>query len=108
MEWGRSVFKRATAPSYNAFLKDNQLHLILNSGKNLKDKEDGRTKVSKGFFESTALYDFAYSENGEVDYNKIQDNKGANFYMPAYGTLKNENFIMINTRGSEKSLMILK
>ena len=108
LEWGRSVFKKANTPSYNAFLKENQLHVILNSGKNLKDKEDGRVKVSKGIFESSALYDFAYSENGEVTYTKIQDNKGANFYQPAYGAYKNDQFIMINTRGSEKSLMILK
>ncbi|WP_158974452.1 hypothetical protein [Cellulophaga sp. L1A9] len=108
LEWGRSIFKRSTSPSYNAFLKGNQLHVILNSGKNLKDKIDGRTKVSKRLFESTALYDISFAQNGEVEYNKIQDNKGVNFYLPSGGTIKNETFIMMNARGTEKSLMLLK
>lgn len=108
INWGRSIFKRATSPSYNAFLKDDQLHVLLNSGKNLSEKSDGRTKVSKGFFESTALYDFTYSVDGEVTYNKIQDNKGNNYYMPFYGTFNADVFIMVSDGVRKKQFMILQ
>ncbi|MGC1473501.1 MAG: hypothetical protein WA775_12985 [Psychroserpens sp.] len=108
LEWGRSVFKRANVPSYNAFLKNDQLHIILNSGKNLTEKSDGRTKVSKGWFESSSLYDFEYSVNGEVSYNKIQDNSGNEFYLPFYGTYNNDKFIMMSSGRRKKTFMILE
>ena len=69
-------------------MKNGELHVILNSGKNLTEKTDGRTKASKGWFESSALYDFVYSATGEVSYDKIQDNKGNTFYAPFYGTFE--------------------
>ncbi|WP_040278459.1 hypothetical protein [Psychroserpens damuponensis] len=102
LDWGRSIFKRSTAPSYNAFMKNGELHVILNSGKNLKEKKDGRTKASTGWFESSSLYDFVYSASGEVSYDKIQDNKGNTFYTPFYGTFENEKFIMMSNRRSKK------
>jgi hypothetical protein len=108
ISWGRSVFKRANTPSYNAFLKNNELHIILNSGKNLTEKNDGRTKVSKGLFESSALYDFIYSANGDVKYNKIQDNSGKNFYTPYFGTYNNGKFILISDGGRKKQFMLLE
>ncbi|XLS30592.1 hypothetical protein ACJD0Z_07135 [Flavobacteriaceae bacterium M23B6Z8] len=108
LDWGRSIFKRSGTPSYNAFLKGNDLHVILNSGKNLSFKDDGRTKVSKGIFESTALYDFVYTEDGEVSYNKIQDNSGNTFYIPFYGTYENDTFIMTSDGKKKKQFMILK
>lgn len=108
LEWGRSVFKKATLPSYNAFIKNDELHVILNSGKNLTEKSDGRTKVSKGFFESTSLYDFVYSKEGEVSYDKIQDNKDNTDYVPFYGTFENNTFIMASDGRKKKQFMILK
>ena len=108
INWGRSIFKRSTTPSYNAFLKDDRLHVILNSGKNLTEKSDGRTKVSKGWFESSALYDFTYSVDGKVDYNKIQDNKGNTYYLPYYGTYNLDKFIMMSDGGRKKQFMILQ
>jgi hypothetical protein len=105
--WGRSIFKKANAPSYNAFFKDDQLHVLLNSGKNLKEKSDGRTKVKKGFLESTALYDINFKNNGEVSYDKIQDNKGNNFYHPYYGTYNAGKFILMSW-GRNKQFMMLE
>ena len=108
LSWGRSIFKRATSPSYNAFIKDDKLHVILNSGKNLSEKEDGRTKASKGWFESTALFDFVYTADGEVSYDKIQDNKGKTMYIPFYGTFENDSFIMMSDGRTKKQFMILQ
>ncbi|MGG8496404.1 hypothetical protein ACQY1Q_08310 [Tenacibaculum sp. TC6] len=108
LAWGRSIFKRATSPSYNAFLKDDQLHIILNSGKNLTKKNDGRIKVSRGWFESTSLYDIEYSSNGDVSYNKIQDNKNKEFYFPFFGTYDGNKFIMMSSNKSKKRFMILE
>lgn len=109
LEWGRSIFKRATAPSYNAFLKEGKLHVILNSGKNLSEKDDGRVKVSKGWLESTALYDIVFENNGEVSYDKIQDNKGKTSYTPFYGIYNNNRFITISkVGGGKKQFLILE
>lgn len=106
--WGRSIFKREFYPSYNAFLKDNKLHVILNSGKNLTEKSDGRTKVSQGFFESSSLYDFTFQPDGKVDYNKIQDNKGNTDYLPFYGTYNLGTFIMMSDGRRKKQFMKLQ
>ena len=107
LEWGRSIYKRATSPSYNAFVKDDKLHVLLNSGKNLLEKKDGRTKVSKGWFESSSLYDIVYDNLGEVTYSKIQDNKGKTYYLPYYGTWQNDTFIMMSSGRKRKQFMIL-
>jgi hypothetical protein len=108
LDWGRSIFKKANMPSYNAFLKDNKLHVILNSGKNLTEKSDGRTKVSKGILESSSLYDIVFNTDGEVIYNKVQDNKGNTYYTPFRGTYKNSKFVMMSDPKSKKQFMILE
>ncbi len=108
LEWARSIFKRDQVPSYNAFIKNDELHVILNSGKNLTEKEDGRVKVSKGLFESSSLYDIVFSDSGDVSYNKIQDNKGNTFYMPYFGVYNGERFITISRSGGKKQFLILE
>ncbi|WP_299258589.1 hypothetical protein [uncultured Aquimarina sp.] len=108
LDWASSIFKRAHTHSYNAFIKGDELHVILNSGENLKEKKDGRIKASKGFFESTALYDFEYSKEGEVSYNKIQNNRANTLYLPNHGTFENETFIMMSSGKRKKQFMILK
>lgn len=109
LEWGRSIFKRSLVPSYSAFLKEGKLHVILNSGKNLNEKQDGRVKVSKGWLESTALYDIVFNEKGDVSYDKIQDNKGKTFYTPFYGVYDDGRFITISrVGGGKKQFLILE
>ncbi len=108
LEWGRSIFKRAGAPSYNAFVKNDELHVILNSGKNLTKKDDGRIKVSKGWFESSLLYDIVFNDEGKVLYDKIQDNKGNTFYRPYYGVYNRDRFITISKSGGKKQFLILE
>jgi len=108
LNWGRSIFKRSTAPSYNAFIKNGKLQVILNSGKNLTHKKDGRTKVSKGWFESSSLYNIIFSKDGKISYEKIQDNKGKTYYLPYYGTFENNTFIMPSTSKKRKRFMILE
>lgn len=108
ISWGRSIFKKDNVPSYNVFLKDNKLHLIFNSGKRLTEKKDGRVKASKGFLESTSLFDFEYSSNGEVLNTKIQDNKGNTTFIPFYGNFNTGKFIMSSTGRRKKVFMMLE
>ncbi|AZQ43995.1 hypothetical protein [Nonlabens ponticola] len=108
LEWGRSIFKRSQSPSYNAFIIDDQLHVLLNSGKNLTEKNDGRTKLSKGWFETTALYDIDFESDGEPSYNKIQDNAGNHFYRPYYGSFDYQRFVMISDGGTKKTFLTLE
>lgn len=107
LKWGRSIFKRANKPSYNAFLKDDKLFILLNSGKKLTDKKDGRLKVSKGWFESTSLYAFIYDNDGNLEYEKIQDNKDKTMYSPYLGSYNNGKFVMYNHSRGRKQIMVL-
>ncbi len=106
--WGRSIFKRSNRPSYSAFIQDDKLHVLLNSGKDLATKQDGRLKVSKGWLESTALYDFVYDKEGNLTREKIQDNKGKPKYIPYRGNYVDGKFVMYNNSGNSKQLMMLE
>jgi len=108
LEWGRSILKKSDYPNYNAFLKDDQLHIILNSVKNLKEKKDGRTDVSKFWLQASALYDIEYQINGEESYNKIQDNKGNKSYSPNEGTYETDKFIMMSAGKRKRTFTTLE
>jgi len=107
LDWGRSILKKDEIPSYNAFLKNDELHILLNSGKNLAEKRDGRTKVKRNFLEATALYDIAYTQSGEVSYNKIHDNQGNGYFHPFFGSFQDGRFIMMSG-GKWQKFMILE
>lgn len=112
LEWGRSIYKKAKKPSYNAFLKNHKLHVVLNTGRNLQEQKNGRTKLSRGVLGigATALYDFTYASNGEVKRNKIQENKvkGATKYQPYLGAYQNEKFMMMNYMKRKRRFMVLE
>lgn len=108
IDWGRSIYKKATAPSYNAFVNNEKLHVFLNSGKNLKEKKDGRTKVKQRWLQSSSLYDFVYDKKGNSTIEKIQDNKGNTYYQPYLGNFTNGKFIMFNISKFNKRLMVLE
>ena len=105
--WGRSIFKAANEPSYNAFVHDSKLHVLFNTGKKLKVKDDGRVKARKGWLQSTALFDYIYDQNGTVVQEKLRDNKGSDKYEPRNGAFQNGKFIMFNSSNLNKKLMIL-
>lgn len=56
--------------------------MILNSDSKLVQKNAGRTKISNGLFKPHALYDFSFSEEGNVCHNKIQENNEGYKYLP--------------------------
>ena len=108
LEWGRSILKRDGAPSYNAFIHKDKLHVLFNSGKKLREKKDGRIKATKRIFESTSLYDYIYDEKGNVTRERIRSNKGVKKYIPYLGNFRNEKFVMYNHSRKIKQLMILE
>ncbi|GHC65234.1 hypothetical protein [Ulvibacter litoralis] len=108
LDWGRSILKYDYKPSYNAFVKNNELHIILNSGKKLKELNDGRTKATVGLFETSALYDFVYLNTGLGKINKIQNNKKKTYYLPNYGNYIDGKFIMISDSQKERQFMTLE
>lgn len=107
LEWGRGLFKRSNEHSYNAFLKNGSVHIILNSGKDLLEKEDGRTKISKGWLESSALYNFTFSKEGLESNHKILDYEEGYRYLPQLGTYHNNKFIMMSSGKKRKHFAIL-
>jgi hypothetical protein len=104
-EWARGIFKSDTKPSYNYFLKGEHLHILLNSGKNLTLKEDGRTKISKGLFEGRALFDIAFTPEGDVEYHAINENKRNTTFDPFRGSADSEGFYMLNAVANKRQIM---
>ncbi|MDX1462621.1 MAG: hypothetical protein R3359_06155 [Marinirhabdus sp.] len=108
LTWARSILKKDYAPSYNAFVLNNTLHVFLNSGKNLGEKSDGRTKVRRGFLEGSALYDISFDpSNGELDYQQIQENKGKETFIPYKGTFGDDAIVLPNLSKRKKSFLVL-
>jgi uncharacterized protein YuzE len=106
--WGRSMHKADLMPSYNAFVKDDELHVLLNSGVRFWERNDGRILAQKGLLEYSALYDFVFDENGERSIRKIQDNKGNAYYLPYFGDFQKGKFIMINDKSRKRQFMTLE
>lgn len=106
--WGRGIYKRSNEPTYNAFYKNNELHILMLASKDLSEKSNNRTNASKGFFKGNALYDFAISVDGEINHNKIRDNKKNTHYIPYYGAYDNGRFMMVNTGLFKRRFMILE
>jgi hypothetical protein len=105
--WGRAILKKDAQPSYNALVMDDELHVFLNTGKNVKEKEDGRKKVKRGLFSSTALFDIVFDEKGEHTFEVIQENKGKTIYRPYLGTFDYNKFILGNLSKSKKQFLVL-
>ncbi|WP_299767765.1 hypothetical protein [uncultured Dokdonia sp.] len=106
--WGRSILKKSNSPSYNAFAVDGKLHILLNTGKNIKEKSNGRKKVKKGWLEKSALFDIVFDEQGGETYQMIKENDGRkDFYSPSSGNYDYNTFIMANLSKNKRQFLIL-
>lgn len=109
IEWGRSIFKKATSPSYQPIEIDGQLHVLLNTGKNIADKSNDRKKLKRGFLEKSALYDIVYDANGKETYDLIRENGGRKeFFSPWRGSYDLGVFVMPNFSKNKKQFLVLK
>jgi len=106
--WGRSIFKKANSPSYNAFAVDKKLHILLNTGKNIQEKSNGRKKVKKSFLEKSALFDIVFDQDGNDTYQMVKENDGRkDFYSPNRGNYSFNQFIMANLSKNKRQFLIL-
>lgn len=104
LAWGSSIYKKSITPSYNAFMKNDNLHVLFNASKDLIKTKDGRVKAKQKILSRPSLYDYEYSSDGEVLRTKIKDKVRYNAY---YGTAKDNKFIMMRY-GKTKRFLILK
>ena len=106
--WGRNILKSAHSHSYNAFEIDGKLHILLNTGKNIKEKSNDRKKIKKSWLEKSALYDIVYDENGNETYELIKENDGKkDFYSPTRGSFDYDKFIMANLSKNKRRFLVL-
>jgi len=105
--WGRAILKKDGMPSYNALVMDNELHVFFNTGKNIIEKEDGRKKVKRGLFTSTALFDVVFDAEGKETFEMIQENRGKTVYRPYLGTFDYNKFILANLSKNKKQFLVL-
>ncbi|MDC7998840.1 hypothetical protein [Gilvibacter sediminis] len=96
-------YKRA----YNAYIKDRQLNILLNGGRNYDTTKNGDPNLKQGFLEGSALYRVVYTLDGTQKVQKIQDNKD-DYYLPRYGAYVNGKFIMISDSRSKRRFMFLE
>lgn len=107
--WGRSIFKKANGPSYQPIEVDGQLHVFLNTGKNIANKSNDRKKLKKSFLEKSALYDIVYDANGKETYELIRENGGRKeFFSPWRGSYDLGTFVMPNFSKNKKQFLVLK
>jgi hypothetical protein len=106
--WGRSILKKSNEPSYNAFALDGKLHVLLNTGKNIQEKSNGRKEVKKKFLEKSALFDIVFDDKGEQTFEMIKENDGRkDFYSPNGGNYDYDTFIMANLSKNKRQFLIL-
>ncbi len=105
--WENAILKKSHRPMYNAFLKEDKLHVMLNSKKNLEPRKDGRLKISYDKGVSSSLYDLEYQEDGELKVNVVRDNKGNNEYNPYRGYYNNGRFVVMSSNKSKKKSFLM-
>ena len=106
--WVRNILRHDVKPAFNSFVKNNKLHILLNSGKDLGSFRDGRPFVKRKAFQSTSLYDIEFENDGVFSVLKIQDNKNKSYYKPNFGVFINDRFIMLSTSENERRFMVLE
>lgn len=107
--WGRSIFKVANGPSYQPVVIDDQLHVLLNTGKNITEKSNDRKKLKRGWLEKSALYDVVYDKNGKETYEMIKENGSRkSFFSPWRGSFDWDTFVMPNFSKNKKQFLILQ
>lgn len=105
--WGRTILKHDLFPSYQPFVAGNRLHILLNSGKNVGEKSDGRKKLKKGLFEKLSLFDISFDPaTGDQKMESLREGrKGA--YQPNLGSYGFDSFVMTNFSKNKKQFFIL-
>ncbi len=105
--WGRTILKHDLFPSYHPFIAGNRLHILLNTGKNVSEKSDGRKKLKKGLFEKLSLFDVSFDpETGEQKMESLREgSKG--YYQPNHGSYGYDSFVMTNFSKKNKRFFIL-
>lgn len=103
--WGRSILKKSDSNSYNAFLKGNDLHVILKTDELLEEKKGALKKADKKMFEGSTLCDFSYSPTGELLQFAISNKSDDHQFIPNHGTFENNTFTVISS-GSRKNQII--
>lgn len=102
--WGRGIEKKTTIPSYQAFLLDGKLMVMLSASKKSSEKK----KVAYSLFGKSVLVNIIFDiENGEKQYESfpIQDSKSV--YVPYLGINENDQFILPNNSKNKKQFLIL-
>ncbi len=108
LEWGRAIDKFTYNKNYAAFIKNDHLHILVNTGKGKEKKKSDNMKFYKVFYKGEALYDIDYNVDGKVNYHIVQNKKGNTEFYPAYGTAFEGKYIMPSISNKSKSFLILE
>ena len=102
--WGRGITKFSTILSYQAFLMDDKLMVMLSASK----KSGVRKKVVNSFFGKPVLVNVILDvETGEQQFETFPSQISKSIYLPYLGIFKNNQFILPNKSKSKKQFLVL-
>ncbi len=92
--WGRAIDKYTSNKNYIAFLKNKEIHVLLNTGKTKEKKYSNTIKFNEILERGSSLYVVGYNEQGNARYRKVKKNKGKKSFKLNYGLLFEGNYII--------------
>ena len=105
--WGRGIYKLSEHYDFNAFVKNEKLHLLLNSGEKVLNNPEKKVIFKERSLGFTALYDVVYDTDGNVTYHKVHNNESQKFYMPISGLFADGYFLVSNKDRFDRKYMLL-
>ncbi|WP_298419969.1 hypothetical protein [uncultured Kordia sp.] len=104
--WGRGLHKISKHGDYNAFIKNEKIHILMNSGEKTLEKMKKRA-IFKDESLFSALYDIVYASDGSVSYHKIQNNEEHDLYIPIHGLYTKGIFLITSEDKYDRKYMKL-
>ncbi|MEM7086559.1 MAG: hypothetical protein AAF489_10280 [Bacteroidota bacterium] len=104
LEWGRGIQKLSTIPSYQVFLMDDKLMVMLSASK----KSGERKKVTNSFFGKPVLVNVILdTETGDQEFETFPSQDSKSIYLPYLGIFKKGHFVVPNRSKNKKQFFIL-
>jgi len=102
--WGRGIQKYSTIPSYQSFLMDDKLMVMLSASK----KSGERKKVTNSFFGKPVLVNVILDiETGEQEFETFPSQDSKSIYLPYLGIFNRGHFVVPNKSKNKKQFFIL-
>lgn len=105
--WGRAI-DRKSDESFGVFMRDDQLHFLLNAGESNGPSSSGKIKFRYTTRKASSLFHLTCSATGDFRYAKARENADEYNYMPWLLEAHEDRYIMPGTKKTEMRLMYVE